>query len=117
MSLRSNSSPSQPSISRLRAAMARTGLSRAVLYKLKAEGKFPASIQLSARSIGFLDSDIDAWIAQRVAASRAACAKPEAVGSPRKGGITLARSGASRDGTNGGARPKSTPATSAAQPT
>jgi prophage regulatory protein len=94
MSLKPSPSSSQPSISRLKATTARTGLSRAVIYKLKAEGKFPPSIQLSARSIGWLDSDIDEWIAQRVAASHATRVSPKAQESPRRGGITLARNGA-----------------------
>ena len=80
MSLKPSPSSSQPSISRLKATTARTGLSRAVIYKLKAEGKFPPSIQLSARSIGWLDSDIDEWIAQRVAASACDSRQPESAG-------------------------------------
>jgi prophage regulatory protein len=59
-----------PSISRMPAVQKRTGLSKASIYKLKAEGKFPQSISLSARSIGFLDSEITAWIEERVRRTR-----------------------------------------------
>ncbi|MBX3646756.1 MAG: AlpA family phage regulatory protein [Rhodocyclaceae bacterium] len=47
------------------------GLSRSQLYALQKIGKFPQSISLSARAVGWLSSDIQAWIAERAAASRA----------------------------------------------
>ena len=92
MAFKPSPSPSRPSISRLKATTARTGLSRAVLYKLKAKGEFPPSIQLSDRSIGWLDSDIDEWINARKAASRPARVSQVAEGSSRRGGIAVARS-------------------------
>jgi len=47
-----------------------TGLSRSSLYRLIAEGRFPASIQLSEKSVAWLASEVDGWIAERVGASR-----------------------------------------------
>ena len=47
-----------------------TGLSRASLYRLIAEGRFPASIHLSEKSVAWLASEVDGWIAERVVASR-----------------------------------------------
>jgi prophage regulatory protein len=47
-----------------------TGLSRSSLYRLIAEGKFPSSIRLSEKSVAWLASEVDGWIAERVAASR-----------------------------------------------
>jgi len=47
-----------------------TGLSPASIYKGMAAGEFPRSVAISARARGWLDSDIDAWIEGRVAASR-----------------------------------------------
>jgi prophage regulatory protein len=29
-------------------------------------GKFPASVKLGARAIGFVESEIDGWIAERI---------------------------------------------------
>jgi prophage regulatory protein len=40
-------------------------------YALLKEGQFPRPINLGARAVGWLESEIDAWIADRVQASRA----------------------------------------------
>ena len=47
-----------------------TGLSRSSLYRLIAEGRFPPSIRLSEKSVAWLASEVDGWIAERVTASR-----------------------------------------------
>lgn len=49
---------------------ARTGLSRSAIYAKQRAGEFPGSISLGAKSVGWLQSEIDSWIAARVAASR-----------------------------------------------
>lgn len=57
---------------RLPATMARAGLSRSMIYLKVKDGSFPAPIKLSQRSVGWLASEVDAWIAERIAASREA---------------------------------------------
>lgn len=57
-------------IIRLRKAIEKTGLSRSTIYNLMSAGTFAPKIQISARAIGFLESDVDAWIEARVLASR-----------------------------------------------
>ena len=47
-----------------------TGLSRSTIYDMMRRGKFPASIQLGERAIGWLASDIDAWIEARARRAR-----------------------------------------------
>ena len=59
-------------IIRLRQAIIKTGLSRSTIYTLIKQGDFPKQIQLSPRTMGFLESEIDEWIAGRIAASRVA---------------------------------------------
>ena len=56
-------------IIRLRKVIEKTGLSRSTIYNLINSNQFVPKIQISVRAIGFLESDIDAWIAARVAAS------------------------------------------------
>lgn len=57
-------------ILRLRSVLSRTGLSRSMVYDLIAKKGFPKPISLGARAVGWLESEIDAWIAERVKASR-----------------------------------------------
>lgn len=49
---------------------AQTGLPRSTLYKLIASGDFPAPIRLTAKAVAWSSSDIDSWIADRIAASK-----------------------------------------------
>lgn len=52
-------------IERLPAVIARTGLGRSSIYAAIKRGEFPTPIQLSARAIGFIADEIDAWIEAR----------------------------------------------------
>jgi prophage regulatory protein len=47
----------------------RTGLSRSSIYLGISKGTFPKPINLGARSVGWLESDIDNWIDARIQAS------------------------------------------------
>lgn len=49
----------------------RTGLARSSLYALIASGQFPAPIRLTPNTVGWLEHEIERWIAQRAKASRA----------------------------------------------
>ena len=55
---------------RRRQVEGRTGLGRSSLYALIADGKFPAPIRLSANTVGWLEHEIDAWMAERAKCSR-----------------------------------------------
>lgn len=57
-------------ILRLPAVKARTGLSRSTIYARIAEGRFPKAINLGGRAVGWLDSEIQAWVHEQVAATR-----------------------------------------------
>jgi prophage regulatory protein len=52
-------------ILRLPAVKARTGLSRSTIYLRIAQGTFPARYSLGARAVGWLESEISAWIAEK----------------------------------------------------
>lgn len=49
---------------------ARTGLSRSTIYHRVSEGTFPKPVNLGARAVGWLESEIEAWLASRVEESR-----------------------------------------------
>lgn len=57
-------------ILRLPDVKSRTGLSRSSIYLKLASGSFPRPVSLGARSIGFVESEIDDWIAERIRVSR-----------------------------------------------
>jgi len=46
-----------------------TGLSRSALYQRIADGTFPKQINLGGRAVGWLASDVESWIKERVAES------------------------------------------------
>ena len=55
---------------RLPRVQARTGLSRSSIYMRVANGSFPQPIRLGARAVGWIESEVDAWIREQIAASR-----------------------------------------------
>ncbi|OJZ17953.1 MAG: AlpA family transcriptional regulator [Thiobacillus sp. 65-29] len=57
-------------IIRLPDVMARTGLSRSSVFLKVKTGDMPPPIKLGVRATGWVAEEIDAWIKQRVAASR-----------------------------------------------
>lgn len=59
------------SLLRLPTVITRTGLSRSTIYLRVSEGCFPAPVPIGPRAVGWLESEIDAWIRHRVEASRA----------------------------------------------
>jgi prophage regulatory protein len=62
----------QPSLEilRRRDVQARTGLSRSTIYERIRQKTFPLPISLGAKSVGWIKSEIDAWLAERVRLSR-----------------------------------------------
>jgi len=47
-----------------------SGIPRSTLYLKIARGEFPKPIKLGTRAVGWLASDVDAWVAERIKASR-----------------------------------------------
>jgi prophage regulatory protein len=50
----------------------RISLSRSTIYEMMASGDFPRSVSLGPRAVGWLESDIEAWLDSRINASTAA---------------------------------------------
>jgi prophage regulatory protein len=44
-----------------------TGLSRSTIYSRMFQGDFPRPVPLGGRSIGWLESELEAWIKQKMA--------------------------------------------------
>ncbi|WP_338057092.1 helix-turn-helix transcriptional regulator [Sinorhizobium fredii] len=49
-----------------------TSLSRAMINKLRARGRFPVAVSLCERRVAFLRSEVEQWIDERIAARAAA---------------------------------------------
>ena len=59
---------------RLPEVQRRTGYSKAWIYRLLKEQRFPQSVKIGSRAIAFIESEIDEWIDQRIAESRVSSA-------------------------------------------
>ena len=46
---------------------AKTGLSRSTIYEKIKDGTFPKPVKLGPRAGGWFDSEIDAWLEERLA--------------------------------------------------
>lgn len=54
---------------RLPQVMEMTGLRKTKIYELNAEGAFPRRVKITAHSVGWVEAEIQAWLAQRVESS------------------------------------------------
>lgn len=52
----------------IRDAADKAGISVSTLKRLLAGGEFPAKIKITERRVGFVESEVDAWIEARVTA-------------------------------------------------
>jgi prophage regulatory protein len=52
-------------IIKLPEVLRKTGLGRSLILKLSGIGEFPRKIKLTAKSIGWLESEVDEWIEER----------------------------------------------------
>ena len=57
-------------ILRIREVTDRIGVARSTIYEWQSRGAFPPSIPLGERSIGWLESDVTAWIERKAAEGR-----------------------------------------------
>lgn len=58
--------PKQDRFLRISDVKERTGLSRSTIYLHVSKGTFPRHISLGARCVGWLESEIDAWMQARI---------------------------------------------------
>jgi prophage regulatory protein len=63
-------------ILRSRTVQNTTGLSKSTMYLKIAQGTFPKPISLGARSVGWLDTEIEEWLQGRISLSRTSAVQP-----------------------------------------
>ena len=57
-------------ILRLPVVLDRTGLSRSTVYLRVTEGRFPRPVSLGARAVGWIETEVEEWIARQIEVSR-----------------------------------------------
>ena len=84
MVIRDVSSPADMRVLRLIEVERCTGLRRSSIYERMSAGTFPKPIRLTGRSVGWIASEVESWVHQRIAERDAAhspapqAAQPEA---------------------------------------
>ncbi|MEZ8197430.1 helix-turn-helix transcriptional regulator [Vibrio splendidus] len=58
-------------IIRLPEVMRRTGLSRSTIYLHMSKGHFPKSVSLGERAIGWVETDVEQWLDERITEAKA----------------------------------------------
>lgn len=61
-----------PQLVSLNDACAMTSMSRSMLNKYRAEGRFPVAVPLGDRRVAFVRDEVHAWIQERIARRAAA---------------------------------------------
>lgn len=59
-------------IIRLPEVKSKTGLSRSTIYFYMSEDRFPKSVSLGERAVGWIEADIEQWLDVCIAAAKAA---------------------------------------------
>jgi prophage regulatory protein len=54
-------------ILRLTQVIERTGLKKTKIYELQSEGEFPMRVKITAHAVGWIEHEVQAWLAERVA--------------------------------------------------
>lgn len=67
------SAPTQERFLRLPEVIHQCGLSRSTLYDLIARNAFPAQVSLGGKNVAWLQSEVTAWMAERVAQRNRKC--------------------------------------------
>jgi prophage regulatory protein len=61
---------SYTSILRISEVCRRTGLSKSQIHRLAIDAEFPRPVRLGKRAVGWVTTDIEAWLQSRISASR-----------------------------------------------
>ena len=67
-----NQDPKPPRLMRLPAVLDRTGIKKALVYKLVKLGEFPKPIHVTPRCTVWVEADVDQWINERIERREAA---------------------------------------------
>lgn len=57
-------------ILRLPEVLQKVGLSRATVYNRMSQKQFPLSVSLGGNTVGWIESELDSWLAEQIKKSR-----------------------------------------------
>ncbi|PWV72997.1 AlpA family transcriptional regulator [Halomonas sp. A11-A] len=60
----------RPTLIRRSEVLQRCGFSNTTLHRLLTKGEFPPPVQVLGRSVAWIEAEVDAWIMERIEASR-----------------------------------------------
>jgi prophage regulatory protein len=66
----SSATSAPPRVLRLKEVCKMTGLGRSFIYHLQTTNRFPHSIKIGVRAVGWLEDEVRRWVAGRIARSR-----------------------------------------------
>ncbi len=47
-----------------------TGLGRSMIYQLEAERRFPGRVRIGLRAVGWIEAEVQTWLAEQIRRSR-----------------------------------------------
>lgn len=62
----------KPRLIRLPTVSDRTGLRKSAIYQRAKDGTFPRPIKIGTYNVAWIESEVDEWVAERIAESRPA---------------------------------------------
>jgi prophage regulatory protein len=62
---------------RLAQVLDMTGLRKTKIYELQAAGQFPMRVKITAHCVGWIEQEVQAWLAGRIAASNSLSARAQ----------------------------------------
>lgn len=71
MSIQSHTPAPHAQILRLPQVCKITGLGRSMIYQLESERRFPARVRIGLRAVGWVESEVQLWLADRIEHYRA----------------------------------------------
>jgi prophage regulatory protein len=63
----SNSCSAPIHVLRLTQVIERTGLKKTKIYELQSQGEFPMRVKITAHAVGWIEHEVQAWLAERIA--------------------------------------------------
>jgi len=67
---RTNETTPNLNVLRLPAVCRMTGLRRSTIYRMQASGQFPRRVKIGARAVGWIEVEVQAWLANRAVTTR-----------------------------------------------